>query len=162
MRRILKSQTTYLSSEKETSQTPQHDQDECICTREKKRLLLNCLDSSNRTERVKNMVKVRHWTLPKGFQGQVTENDLQLYEEEISEDLQPGGQLAVSFISFPSPLVNICRGSLRSGLFNRGSVHAVTIIRYSHTSSFESISFLSVHGEPIGEHKTMYGQGCLK
>ena len=38
------------------------------------------------------MVKIRQWTRPKPFQGQVTEKDFVLDEEEISEDLQPGGK----------------------------------------------------------------------
>lgn len=39
------------------------------------------------------MVKVLHWTLPKPFQGEVTKDDLKLYAEEISDDLQPEGEL---------------------------------------------------------------------
>jgi hypothetical protein len=37
------------------------------------------------------MVKVRHWTRPNPFEAQVKESDLKLVEEDLSEDLQPGG-----------------------------------------------------------------------
>jgi hypothetical protein len=37
------------------------------------------------------MVKVRQWTRPKPFQAEVSEKDLKLVEEDLSEDLQPGG-----------------------------------------------------------------------
>ncbi len=37
------------------------------------------------------MVKVRHWTRPNPFKAQVNESDLKLVEEDLSEDLQPGG-----------------------------------------------------------------------
>jgi hypothetical protein len=37
------------------------------------------------------MVKVRHWTRPKPFQAEVKTNDLKLFEEDLPEDLQPGG-----------------------------------------------------------------------
>ncbi|CAF1333860.1 unnamed protein product, partial [Adineta steineri] len=42
------------------------------------------------------MVKIRHWTLPNGFKAQVTENDLKLVEEDLSEDLQQGEVLLES------------------------------------------------------------------
>jgi hypothetical protein len=37
------------------------------------------------------MVKARYWTRPNPFKGQVNESDLKLVEEDLSEDLQPGG-----------------------------------------------------------------------
>ena len=41
------------------------------------------------------MVKVRHWSRPQPFQAEVNEKDLKLIEEDISEDLQPGGELFI-------------------------------------------------------------------
>ena len=37
------------------------------------------------------MVKVRNWILSKDFQGDVNKNDFKLFEEDLSDDLQPGG-----------------------------------------------------------------------
>lgn len=37
------------------------------------------------------MVKVRHWTRPNLFNGQPNESDFKCIEEDLSEDLQPGG-----------------------------------------------------------------------
>ncbi len=37
------------------------------------------------------MVKVRQWTRPNPFKGQVSEKDIKLDEEELSDDLQSGG-----------------------------------------------------------------------
>lgn len=37
------------------------------------------------------MVKVRQWTRPNPFKAQVSEKDLKLDEEDLSENLQPGG-----------------------------------------------------------------------
>jgi hypothetical protein len=37
------------------------------------------------------MVKVRQWTRPNPFQAQVSEKDLKLVEDDLSEDLQSGG-----------------------------------------------------------------------
>ena len=41
------------------------------------------------------MVKVRHWSRPQPFQAAVSEKDLKLVEEDISEDLQPGGEMFI-------------------------------------------------------------------
>ncbi|CAF0871863.1 unnamed protein product [Adineta ricciae] len=71
------------------------------------------------------MVKVRHWSRPQPFQAEVTENDLKLVEEDISEDLQPGEVLLESVYLTVDP-------------------------------------YMRVHGEPMGEHKTMFGEACLK
>lgn len=37
------------------------------------------------------MVKNRQWTRPNPFKADVSEKDLKLVEEDISEDLQAGG-----------------------------------------------------------------------
>lgn len=37
------------------------------------------------------MVKIRQWTRPKPFEAQVSEKDFELDEEEIPDELQPGG-----------------------------------------------------------------------
>lgn len=39
------------------------------------------------------MVKLRQWTRPKPFEAQVSEKDLVLDEEELPEELQPGGKI---------------------------------------------------------------------
>jgi hypothetical protein len=50
------------------------------------------------------MVKVRQWTRPNPFQAEVSEKDLKLDEEELSEDLQPGGLFSYLPSNFYSPL----------------------------------------------------------
>ncbi|CAF3923397.1 unnamed protein product [Rotaria sp. Silwood1] len=53
------------------------------------------------------MVKVRYWTRPKPFEGQISENDFKLVEEELSEDLQPGEVLCEAVYLTVDPYMRI-------------------------------------------------------
>lgn len=58
------------------------------------------------------MVKIRQWTRPKPFEAQVSEKDFELDEEEIPDELQPGGNdyklIIVHFAMFFRSSLRIC------------------------------------------------------
>jgi hypothetical protein len=104
------------------------------------------------------MVKARHWTRPKPFQAEVSEKDLKLFEEDLSEDLQAGGEF--QYFTFIFYLLLFLQKFFVNP-FILPSTH--TCGRFIHfIIPEESLFVFSIHGQPIGEHKTMFGEACLK